>query len=304
MKILITGATGFIGQNFLRFISENQLVNTEDIILLSSKQIEPYTCIPHNNYTFTKEAFINAGISKIDVVLHMGAFTPKSGSEANDIIRTAENITNTIHLLNNLPSIPKKIINISTLDVYGTESIITEETIPNPVSLYGFSKLYCEQVVQQHALQNGIECHTLRLGHIYGPGEEDYQKLIPVTVRKILRNEEPVIFTDGLELRSFIYITDCCRAIWKSFNLNEDVGPINIVSNTPASVKTIVETLISISGKCLDVQILNKNMPVRNLVFNADKMSRYLCPEEETLTSGLEKEYRYMCSLHEKGLLS
>ena len=57
--------------------------------------------------------------NKQDLVLHIGAFTPKSGIEANDINKSNANIFNTKYLLDNLPNFPEKFIFLSTLDVYG-----------------------------------------------------------------------------------------------------------------------------------------------------------------------------------------
>jgi len=298
MKLLITGASGFIGKNFLSYIEDNHLLDLMDIILLSSKCDGSHICVPHNNYNFTKEDFLSQGITEINVVLHLGAFTPKCGSQADNIQLSFSNIKNTLHLLQNLPAKPNKIVFISTLDVYSDSSIIDEETMPNPSSLYGWSKLFCEKLISQYAKENGIDYQILRIGHIYGPGEENYQKLIPLTICRILNNEDPVIFTDGSELRSFLYIFDCCKAIWKAITLTEMPGPINIVSKHGESVKNIVKLLIDISGKKLSIQILNQPIQTRDLLFNADKMEHYLCHEAENLKSGLEKEFNYMKLLY------
>lgn len=140
--LLITGATGFIGKNILEYIESN-FENKFKVVLLSSNSDPEHTTILHNNYTFRRADFQEKGIEIIDIVLHIGAFTPKSGSEANDIEKSNSNIVNTKYLLDNLPNVPSKFIFLSSIDVYGKiETTIDENRATNPLTMYGWSKLY------------------------------------------------------------------------------------------------------------------------------------------------------------------
>ena len=169
MNILITGANGFIGRKLLEVICNNTSYRTYNIVLLTSKEMLGYTSIIHNNYSFEKADFLRKGIQYIDVLIHLGAFTPKSTSESNQIEGCISNIINTEYLLNNLPSIPKKIIFLSTLDVYGTVSnIISEDSHTIPETLYGHSKLFLEKMILEWSKINKVTPQILRIGHIYG----------------------------------------------------------------------------------------------------------------------------------------
>ena len=65
--------------------------------------------------------------------------------------------------------------------MYEESKVICEETNTIPKSLYGWSKLYCEKMVEQYGELNGIDTQVLRVGHVYGTGEEGYKKIIPET---------------------------------------------------------------------------------------------------------------------------
>jgi nucleoside-diphosphate-sugar epimerase len=217
--LLITGASGFIGKSILKYI-EKHFCDKYHVVLLSSAKndrfstILPYSMPLHNNYTFTKNDFLDKGIKNIDIVLHMGAFTPKSSSEANDILKSNQNVCNTQHLLYNLPNTPKKLIYLSTIDVYGkANEIINEETLTKPLTMYGWSKLYSEKMVEAWASSNNIVFQILRVGHIYGRGEEAYKKIIPETIRRIKNNENPRVFGLGEEKRAFLHVDDVCTYI-------------------------------------------------------------------------------------------
>ena len=294
MNILITGASGFIGKNLLKALKVNTKYSNDKIILLTSKEIDGYTSIIHNNYKFVKEDFYIKGIEKVDIVIHLGSFTPKSTLDANNIIDSISNINNTKYLLENLPTIPRKFIFLSTIDVYGTISgIITEENVTMPNSLYGQSKLFIEKMIVEWTKINNSITQILRIGHIYGEGEDEYKKIIPIAINKLVNDEVPIIYTDGQEKRTFLNISDCCRLILKSIDLDQYKGPINIVGNNFITVLELVNLIIEISGKNVKPIIENKNNNQNDYVFSNSKMIKYLGTETITLREGLEKEYEY-----------
>jgi nucleoside-diphosphate-sugar epimerase len=284
--VLVTGGTGFIGHHLLQYL---KTLSQYEVIAFSSKEISGIKTILHQNYTFDKSIFEENGLSKIDVVIHAGAFAPKTSNEANNVKLSNSNIFNTQHLLNNLPSV-NKFIFLSTLDVYKQTDIITEQSMTEPVSLYGWSKLYCEHMIENWGKEQNVSVQVLRIGHIYGSGEEKYQKLIPVTIRKCLANENPVIFSDGKEKRAFLHVSDCVKAIVKAIDLTENVGVINIVSEESLSVYEIVSIITNAVDKSLTIEIKNNVGNLRSLVFDASKMKQYLHTPEVFFRNGIEEE--------------
>jgi nucleoside-diphosphate-sugar epimerase len=291
--ILLTGASGFIGKHLLK-----DLVNkyaADNVIALTSSPLEGYKYLLHNNYSFNDRFFIETGYDeKIDTIIHAGAFTPKSGAEANDWKLCGDNILNTQKLLNTtLPSL-KKIIYLSTLDVYGHSDIIAEDTLTSPISLYGSSKLYCEKMITAWAKAEGKTCQILRVGHVYGPGEEAYLKIIPSVIKKIINNEPVEIWGDGTELRAFIYINDLIKAIVKSLELEEFIGPVNLVSENSISIRNLVEKIFQISSSPINLKMMSASGIPRSLTFDSKKMKQYLLSSETPLDVGLKAEWLYM----------
>ena len=284
--ILVTGGTGFIGLHLLKHLST---LPQYEVIVLSSTQISGFKTILHQNYTFNKSVFEKNGTAKIDVVIHAGAFIPKTANDANNISLSNSNILNTQYLLNNLPPV-NKFIFLSTVDAYKQTDVITEQSITEPVSLYGWSKLYCERMVECWGKENNISTQVLRIGHIYGSGEEKYQKLIPTTIRKCLTNENPVIFSDGQEKRAFLYVSDCVKAIVSSIDLTENVGVINVVSEESQSVYEIVSIIKNAVNENLTIEIKNSTGNLRNLIFDASKMKKYLHTPEVSFKNGVKEE--------------
>lgn len=289
--LLITGITGFIGKNILKFI-ELEYKDNYEIILLSSVKNMVYKTILHKNYTFNKNDFIVKGVNKIDIILHIGAFTPKSGTEANNIKESNLNILNTEYLLDNLPNTPSKFIFLSTLDVYGRiETTINEKCMPTPLSMYGWSKLYCEKMLESWAIQNNTVVQILRVGHIYGKGEEAYKKVIPVSIQKLKNGEALDIFGTGEEKRSFLHVTDVCSLIMKSISLQKYEGVINLCSSRSHTIKNIVEMLIEISNKDVIINYIKTENKGINFIFDTSKMNQLLGYEKVKIMEGLKNEY-------------
>ena len=295
--LLITGGSGFIGSVLIKKL--RRLSGEYKIASLCSKEIEGVTSINHNNYTFNKNDFKKMGILQIDTLIHLGAFTPKSSEQANDISSCHLNIFNTIYLLENLPSIPKKIIYASTVDVYGLADYIEEDTITQPISLYGWSKLYCEKIIECFCIEKNIQAQILRIGHIYGRGEGEYQKVIPNTIKLCLANNSPSIYTDGKELRAYLHIDDCVQAIINAIDLSTNTGIINIVSDNSTSVLSVVNQIKNLINPSIKIEILNKSKSARSLTFNATKMRQHLWCPVIPFERGIEDEINYFRSLNE-----
>ncbi len=293
--ILLTGASGFIGNKLLKSIIEKYGVSK--IVALTSKPIAGVNYILHNNYYFENNFLYDNGCQEVEIIIHAGAYTPKKSNESNNHLLCNTNIFSTEKLLNSFLPKLKKILFLSTLDVYGDDELISETSSISPLSLYGYSKLYSEKQIEFWCKEKNIECQILRIGHVFGPGEERYKKIIPVSINKILNKETIQIYGDGLELRSFIYINDVVRAILASIDCPNDVGVINVVGGTSISIKELINLLIKISNTKTNIEYLQKNTLDRNLVFDNSKMTKNLSIIQTPLVDGLVEEFEYMKKL-------
>lgn len=297
MKVLITGASGFIGARLLD--AAIAAWGKDNVLALSSMKNEKCQTIVYD-LQGDGLALADAEIlllREVTLLIHAGAFTPKNAAEANDIERCNQNISFTQQLLNLPFANLKKVIYISTLDVYAPSAMISESSPALPATLYGWSKLYCEQLVSVHAHEKNLSRQILRVGHVYGPGEEKYAKFLPRAIRAIVSGKPVELYGDGAELRSFIYIDDVVKAIFSAVDLTEDVGVINIVGGKALSIKQVLDCLISISGK--DIPVLTRVFAgaKRDFVFDTRLMNEKLLPVEKDFMSGLKEEYDYFAKM-------
>ncbi|MCZ8021385.1 MAG: NAD(P)-dependent oxidoreductase [Cyclobacteriaceae bacterium] len=293
--ILLTGASGFIGKHLVTNLQNK--FGKHNVICFTSAPVEHANYVLHNQYNFESDILTKAGYAPIEVVIHAGSFTPKTIAQQNQFENCISIINNTQKLLSlHLPYL-KKFILLSTLDVYQPNININENSFVNPTTFYGQSKLYQEHVVRQFCKANKIAYTIARLGHIYGPGEEAYQKLIPTVFQRIIQQQPIEIFGNEEDLRSFLYVEDACSVISNLLHTTALPELINVVSETSISIKKIIETILFVTGSNVSiVKSENKQVPLRSLSFENTLMRKYLMKEETSLTEGLQQEWNYLKS--------
>ena len=296
MKIIITGASGFIGN---RLLQAARSVYGTDVTAFSSYPAEGSHIVYRSTSDFGLTSADHALVQAAKVLIHAGAFIPKSGTEVNQFSECNGNISFTEKLLALPWNRLKKIVFLSTVDAYANvKGPINEATSVMPASLYGLSKLYGERMVSLYAAEHGIASQILRIGHVYGPGEEKYAKVLPTAIRNIVAGKAVELWGNGKALRSFIYIDDVVKAILNAVELQEEPGIINVAGGHPIAIGDLLKRLIMISGRDTCIEHHEFSGVTRDLVFDNAKLKRYLLPQESDFMAGLRAEFRHIENLH------
>ncbi len=286
--ILVTGAGGFIGRRVaarLREAGNARILSLER----SSVALE----------ALDRAYWRGLRADTIDVVFHLGAYTPKDAASA-DLIDpiVASNVNGTAALLASLPSTPRHLLFASSLDVYKRVigRTIDETSEVGPATLYGASKLFGEELVRSYARTTGCAYSILRLGHVFGPGEERYRRVIPNLIRAMLGGDEPQLSGDGTTERDYLYVDDAVSAIVAASTLSERIDPINVVRGESISILNIAEHVAELTGYkgafCFsgengdslrfDNGALTRTLGVRSFVPFADGLAREIAHFRET----------------------
>jgi UDP-glucose 4-epimerase len=279
--ILVTGAHGFIGAHLIERLS--RIVDVK--LLLLSRQARQSTqknviCLQGELAQITTDYWQSKDIRRIDHVFHLGAFTPKTSADANNISRAIDdNISGTHALLQSLPNNLVKLVFASTLDVYAplaNGAVGTESSKIMPNTLYGSSKLFCEDLVTAWAKERNCNYAILRYGHIYGPGEEQYGKLIPAVIRNLMANQSPVIYGDGSALRDYLYVEDAVEATIRAALIEGCVDAVNIVRGESVTLRDIVQRLVQLVGAKQKINFLSEKSNGNSLRFDNGRMKKHL----------------------------
>ena len=241
MRVLLTGGSGFVGTHLLRRLRQLQSLQIQ---CLGRKEIRCIDSIVCSDYSY-KELSIN---QKIDVLVLLGNVTPKGyGQESfSDYLKNITSIDCLLHKIDKRYC-PPKIVFASSVSVYKQNQMITENSPLNTDDPYGLSKIVCEQMLKDYCQCNGCQLYILRLGNIYGPGEEKYNKIVGSFIRKAILNETIELRSRGEEIRNLVYIDDVCAFLQHA--IIADLGPqliVNVVSRMHHSTIEIAQTVLDV----------------------------------------------------------
>ena len=237
MKILLTGAAGFLGSHLSeRLVLEgHHVIGLDDLSTGSLKNLENL----RNNSNFTLiEHDVREPISlEVDAILNFACPASPVHYQA-DPVRTIETnflgIINLLHLARNTGA---KILQASTSEVYGdpTESP-QKETYwgnVNPIgirSCYDEGKRAAETLCFDYKRQYGVDARVIRIFNTYGPNMAIGDgRVVSNFIVQALRGEDITIYGDGSQTRSFCYVTDLVDGIYRMLTHPElQNSPINL----------------------------------------------------------------------------
>lgn len=270
MKILVTGAAGFIGSHAAERLSDlgHHVIgvdNFSDYYDLELKQMNAYAIkekgVEVINLDLRNDALTDALPLDIDYIFHFAAQPGISTTSTFEDYFT-NNIIATKHLVDYAEQCKnfKMFVNIGTSSIYGLEATFTEDVAPKPASFYGVTKLAAEQLVLQKSREDVFKACSLRLYSVIGPRERPekmYTKLIACGI-----NNEPFTLYDGSDkhLRSFTYVGDIVdgvvSVIGKEDILNDEV--INLGTEVEHTTQEGIEAVEKVLGKSIEIKIVDK----------------------------------------------
>jgi UDP-glucose 4-epimerase len=154
------------------------------------------------------------------------------------------------------------LVHFSSSEAYGTaKQVPMDESHPlNPSTPYGASKTASDHLVLSYHKTFGIDASIIRPFNNYGPRQNEgtYAGVIPLTVKRILKGESPVIYGDGLQTRDYTYVTDTADAAVKAYYTKSTRGMVmNIASGRETNINDLICKIAEIM-KCKKPIIYDK----------------------------------------------
>lgn len=207
------------------------------------------------------------GEYEIDTVIHLAAQTIVGIANRNPVSTFEANIRGTWSLLEacrRSPSV-RQIVVASSDKAYGETGKLpyTEETPLVGRHPYDVSKSCADLIAQSYAATYGLPVAVVRCGNLYGGGDLNWNRLVPGTVRSVLRNQRPVIRSDGHYVRDYFYVEDGAAAytlLAQRLAKNPDLRghAFNFSYETPVPVLELVNRILAIMGSDLQPLVLNQ----------------------------------------------
>ena len=268
-KILVTGASGFIGSNLLKFLnrkkffvtgisnSHNNNYSIKSLSLFSKKKITQY--LHEHNFDF---------------VIHLGA----SVDELDSINTLKKNCQTTLNLLNACADAKiKNFIYTSSHTVYDSSHYLPiDENHPlNPTTNYSLSKLINENFCELFS-EHDINFTILRISSVYGNDQKE-RFVIPTLINSCILQDDLVVhkYKNGFQIMDLVHVDDVCSSIELACNSKQKFGIYNIASGKPVTAFQIAKYLKGLSGtNSIKIKKIQKN--TNHFIYDISKAKREL----------------------------
>lgn len=279
--IIVTGGAGFIGSNFIRYFlakHEDFLVVNYDSLTYAGNLENLKDIENHPNYRFEKGDICDAGRFgevlcgyNADYIVNFAAESHVDRSISDPLVFGHTNFLGTLNLLQCAKAHwsgsgydGKRFLQVSTDEVYGSlendYEFFSENSNLMPNSPYSASKAGADLMARAFHKTHGAPVLITRCSNNYGPYQYS-EKLIPVCVSKALSDQPIPIYGDGSNVREWIYVLDHCKAI-ELVLFEGTLGEVyNIGSGVECSNNDLVQTILRILDKPLDLIVRVSDRP-------------------------------------------
>jgi len=287
LRVLVTGGLGFIGSNFIQKLlieNENYEIINVDAELFGSNFINLSEIENLTNYEYVKGNITNKNlmtelVSKCDAVVNFAAesFVDRSINDANPFL--VSNIRGTFTLLDVITKQKKRLIQISTDEVFGSleQGTAVESSKLNPSNPYAATKAAAELLVNSYVNTYNSDVIITRCTNNFGPRQFP-EKLIPKTIMLAMENKKIPIYGNGKNIRDWIYVDEHCDAVLLSLLNGKSGESYNISANNEIDNITIVTKILEIMNKSNDLIEFVEDRPGHDLRYsmNSEKISNEL----------------------------
>jgi CDP-glucose 4,6-dehydratase len=193
------------------------------------------------------------GDYEVEVVFHLAAQTIVPIANRNPVETLDTNIRGTVSLLEACRRSPRvgAVVVASSDKAYGAqEELPYREAAPlSPVHPYDVSKACSDLIARSYAATYDLPVAITRAGNFFGGGDVNWSRLVPGTIRSVLRGRPPVIRSDGSPLRDYIYVEDAVEAYLLLAQAVADGRvqgeAVNISYERPLSVRQVVDAILA-----------------------------------------------------------
>ena len=215
MKLLVTGAAGFIGSTYVRLIKDDHDVVVLDKLTYAGRRENLPEDVELVVGSIEDRALVSELAEGVDAIVNFAAESHVDRSIADQDAFARTHVIGTSVLLDAARERGvERYLQVSTDEVYGSipEGSFTESSPLDPSSPYSATKAGGDLLVSAHAHTYGIEAVICRGSNNYGPRQYP-EKLIPLAILNALHGDALPVYGDGKQVRNWLYVEDFGRAI-------------------------------------------------------------------------------------------
>ena len=267
--VAVTGATGFLGSHLTGL-----LVDAGAAVVALVRDEVPATAVAEpwaDRVTVVRgavedQALVERLLGEYEVrtVLHLAAQSQVGVANRNPLATYEANVAGTWSVLEAVRRSPlvEQVVTASSDKAYGAQPQLPyDEDMPLlAVNPYDVSKACADLLSTSYHRTFGTPVCITRCGNFFGPGDRNWERLVPGTIRSLLRGERPVIRSDGTMVRDYLYVVDGALAYLRLVEaMAKDPAVLgeafNFSTETPLTVLELVAALQEAAGTQLELDI-------------------------------------------------
>lgn len=255
-RILVTGGAGFIGSHLCeRLLREgNEVVCVDNFF--TGRRSNVVNLLENTSFELIRHDVIEPILLEVDQVYHMACPASPVHYQYNPVKTIKTSVMGTINMLGLAKRVGARILLASTSEVYGNPLVHPQKEEywgnVNPIGLrscYDEGKRVAETLVMDYHRQNNVDAKIIRIFNTYGPRMLfDDGRVVSNFIVQALTNEPITLYGDGLQTRSFCFVSDLVQGIISMMNSENFVGPVNLGNPNEITVKELAHIVLELTG--------------------------------------------------------
>jgi len=260
MRVLVTGAAGFIGSNLVdRLLADGDTVIAVDD-LSTGRVVNLDGARAHDGFEFVQADIVSADLigllsdTRPEVVYHLAAQVDVRRSVADPAFDATVNVIGAVRLAEAARRAEvRKVVNTSSGGaIYGVpDNFPTNETAPaDPVSAYGAAKLATEVYLNTFHHLYGMDCTHIAPANVYGPRQEPHGEagVVAVFAKALLAGARTTVFGDGSNTRDYVFVDDVVEAFVRASGTVGSGQRFNIGTGVETSDRALHTVVAAVLG--------------------------------------------------------
>jgi len=257
MRILVTGGAGFVGSHLSRRLIElgHEVLVVDNFYTGSRMNVSDLLQNP--SFEIIRHDITQPFFAEVDAVMNLACPASPVHYQKHPVQTTKTSVLGTTNMLGLAKRLNVPILQASTSEVYGDPNVSPQEETywgnVNPIGIracYDEGKRVAETLCFDYHRQYGVAIKVVRIFNTYGPAMQFQDgRVVSNFIMQALGGEDLTIYGDGLQTRSFCYVSDLTEGLIAAIASDSRVtGPINLGNPTELTILQLAQTIIRLTG--------------------------------------------------------